>query len=263
MPRTRVYCLIAEDVEVRDLEPISPPTLEAALDNAIPGWRDRDSPLSCDFSSQHVSFSIFFSRAAEIVPRIASACRTAGLTVFDPQLEEVPAAETRFARKLRAQEAKSLRQQEVEELRRCAEAGDAKAQLDLANRISSSAKTKKSLGEAYEWYRRSAEAGNVDAAFNVAACLQYGDGVKADIQEAIRWYRRAAEHDKTYAPFALGEIHLGWRGLERDDALAERYFLEALDNGHPDAQAALDLLCEPVIALELKKLRWKFWNPRS
>ena len=65
---------------------------------------------------------------------------------------------------------------------------------------------------------------------------------------------------------ALGEIYLGWGSVPRDDGQAAAYFRQALEHGHPDAKAAVDLLCEPVITLELKKKRWKSWkswNPRA
>lgn len=155
------------------------------------------------------------------------------------------------------------RQAEIADLRSRAEAHDPKAQLELGNRLATGVGGRKKLGEAYLWYRRAAEAGNVDAAFNLAACLQYGDGVGQDVPEAIEWYRRAAERDKTYAPFALGEIYLGFGAIPRDDARAESFFRLALEHGHPDARAALELLREPVITLEAKKRRWKFWNPRA
>jgi TPR repeat protein len=63
--------------------------------------------------------------------------------------------------------------------------------------------------------------------------------------------------------FALGDIFLGFRGVERDNARAEAYFREALAHGHPDAAAALRLLAEAEITLERKKKAYKFWNPRE
>ena len=99
--------------------------------------------------------------------------------------------------------------------------------------------------------------------FNLAACLQYGDGVTQDVADAIRWYLLAAKADRIYAPFALGEIYLGFGSIARDNTQAERYFREALANGHPDAAAALRLLGESEITLASKKKAWKFWKPRA
>jgi TPR repeat protein len=87
--------------------------------------------------------------------------------------------------------------------------------------------------------------------------------VAYDLMAGMHWYQRAAERDRTNATFALGEIYLGWGPVVRDDKQAEAYFREALQHGHPDAQAAIDLLQEPEITLELKRRRWKFWNPRG
>jgi TPR repeat protein len=62
---------------------------------------------------------------------------------------------------------------------------------------------------------------------------------------------------------AAGEIYLGFGPVARDNAQAEAYFQEALAHGHPDAKAALGLLQEPQITLEIKKRALKFWNPRG
>uniref|UniRef100_Q01UB4 Sel1 domain protein repeat-containing protein n=1 Tax=Solibacter usitatus (strain Ellin6076) TaxID=234267 RepID=Q01UB4_SOLUE len=74
-------------------------------------------------------------------------------------------------------------------LRRRAEGGDAKAQLDLGRAYENGAKgTQRDQAEAIRWYRKAAEQGNVEAATTLAYWYMEGRGVPRDFTEAARWY---------------------------------------------------------------------------
>lgn len=261
-----IYGLVGE-VDLPDLDDLDLVAIESALDQRFPGWREPDSPFICIFHSKYLLFEMFHSQAETTVPQLMALCRSLGLTFFDPQVEDVPEKAARLARQLlgsiREGELREIREAEIADLSGRAAAGDAKAMLDLANRLAFGDGVKQNADEAFRLYLQAAEAGSADAMFNVAASFQHGDGVRQDVHEAIRWYLRAAEHDKAYAPFALGEIYLGFGPVARDNAKAEAYFREALVHGHPDASAALRLIKESKITLELKKKVFKFWNPRA
>jgi hypothetical protein len=262
-----LYVLVCEDVEVPDIEDLDLAELEVALDHIFTNWRAVDAPFTCDFARNHLAFSVWFSKVEVVVPALRDLARSRGLTLFDPQVEPVPSTEARRAKRIaqtaRRQEWREQEASEVAALAARAEAGDPDAQLQLGNKLSVGEGIRKSLRTAFQWYRSAAEGGCTDAMFNLAACYQYGDGVRRDLAAAVRWYEKASERDRTYATFALGVIYLGCGPIARDNIKAAGYFQEALAHGHPDAAAALRLLCEPEITLEMKKMAWKFWTLRE
>ena len=261
------YCLISEDVEAPDLDPSDWSGLREALDDAYSDWRGPEGPFICDFSASHVMVSVRFSVADKVVPALTTLAQRLGLTVFDPQGEKVPPAVAKKARRdaraWRDRELKEHRAAEIAELKARARAGDVRAQLEYGNRLSAGDGVRQNLKEAFVCYKGAAESGSVDAMFNLAACFRHGDGTPRDMAESTRWYEKAAGTDRTYATFALGDIFLGCGPILRDDAKAKAYFSEALQNGHPDADAALRLLDDPDITIEKKKKAWKFAVPRE
>ncbi len=80
-------------------------------------------------------------------------------------------------------------------IKKNAEAGDARAQVSLADSLASSFHT----AEALVWYRKAAAQGNVEGAYQVGRLLLFGcagipasQSVKADPSEGIRWTFMAA-----------------------------------------------------------------------
>jgi hypothetical protein len=261
------YSLLSEDAEASHLESCDWLDFRKALDEAYPDWRSPDAAFICDFSTTHVSVSIPFSVVDEVVPALRALAQEQGLTVFDPQRQPIPSAVAqqarRDARAWRDRELREHRGAEMAAITARADAGDPLAQLDLANRLSTGEGVRKNLSKAFLWYKAAAESANVDAMFNLAACYQYGDGTPPDLAEAIHWYEKASAKDATYATSSLGDIFLGCGSVPRDNAKAKAYFSEALQNGHPDAAAALRLLDEPDITIDKKKRVWKFVAPRE
>ncbi|TVO57082.1 hypothetical protein [Denitromonas halophila] len=97
---------------------------------------------------------------------------------------------------------------------------------------------------AHTIFDRCIAAGYVGAMIWKALLLEDGTGIAQDSAAATELMRRAAHSDdREYA--TLGKLHyatalyLG-RGVERDEAAAERWFREAAAEGDADAQAFLD-----------------------
>lgn len=97
---------------------------------------------------------------------------------------------------------------------------------------------------AHAIFDRCIAAGYVGAMIWKALLLEDGTGIAQDSAAATDLMRRAAHSDdREYA--TLGKLHyatalyLG-RGVERDEAAAERWFREAAAEGDADAQAFLD-----------------------
>lgn len=81
----------------------------------------------------------------------------------------------------------------VESLKTTAEAGDAKAQFDLAKRFDTGDSVTKDQVKAFEWFLRSAETGNVEAMVAVAKRYEEGNGTRKDWQKAKPWWKKAAD----------------------------------------------------------------------
>ena len=77
--------------------------------------------------------------------------------------------------------------EDVETLRRKAEAGDAKAQYNLGWMCAKGWGVPKDDAEAAKWYHKAAVAGDVDSQFNLAVIYAKGKGVPPDEAEAIKW----------------------------------------------------------------------------
>ena len=96
--------------------------------------------------------------------------------------------------------------QDIEQLRKDAEQGDATAQYQLGLRYSIGIGVPKDDAEAVRWYRKAAEQGNANAQFNLGLMYYNGEGVPQDYQEAVSWFRLAAEQGDASAQFNLGVI---------------------------------------------------------
>src|SRR5208337_1204151 len=79
--------------------------------------------------------------------------------------------------------------EELASVRRCAEAGDVKAQAELGLTYEYGlAGVQRDLSEALKWYRRAAEQGDGSAAHSLAGMYFEGRGVEKNYSEAARLY---------------------------------------------------------------------------
>src|SRR5258708_4216986 len=87
----------------------------------------------------------------------------------------------------------SLSKNRLEELKKSAVAGDANAQLQLAQRYDAGDGVSRDLNEAFIWYQRAAESGVVQATLEVAGRYRDGTGVRRDYEKAKYWWGVAAQ----------------------------------------------------------------------
>ena len=80
---------------------------------------------------------------------------------------------------------------EAKEMRVRAEAGDVKAQFNLAAMYHFG--VPQNYVEAMKWYRKATEQGLAEAQSNLGMMYYHGEGVPKDMAEATKWYRKAAE----------------------------------------------------------------------
>ncbi|KAJ3028194.1 Leucine-rich repeat serine/threonine-protein kinase 2 [Rhizophlyctis rosea] len=72
----------------------------------------------------------------------------------------------------------------------------------------------------------------------------HGCGVHQDEREGFKWFMRAAQRGSPHACWRVGRCYAQGRGTDRDDDLAVHWLRRAADQGHAQAEAALEeLLC--------------------
>ena len=114
-----------------------------------------------------------------------------------------------------------VRWQLFAKLRQKAIAGDTGAILEVARRYAKGKGVKRNEVEAMMWYGKVARQGNPEAAnwfrdlaergsaqaqYNLGVCYENGDGVEKDTSEAMKWYRIASEQGHKDAETALQKL---------------------------------------------------------
>lgn len=147
----------------------------------------------------------------------------------------------------------------VNEVRAAAEAGDAAAQLDLANRHYSGNGVECDPKAAYRWMRMAAEAGIAEAQSKVGYFLRFGKGVPADPRGAIPWFLKAFRGGYAKAANNLGDLYRLGGSVPYRPRRAWYFYAKAVEMGQEAANYGLAVLCyegrgvpkDPAKALEL------------
>ncbi len=122
-------------------------------------------------------------------------------------------------------------------LRQRAEAGDPKAQFDLAGLyINGGDGVNVDSAVAADWFRKAADKGHVGAQAMLGALYANGQGVAYDRAEAARWLRKAAEGGIATAQYDLGILLASGDGVAKNWPEALRWFQKAAEQGDAGAQ---------------------------
>jgi TPR repeat protein len=104
----------------------------------------------------------------------------------------------------------------LEDVRTCAEQGDAGAQYNLGYMYTRGGDLPEDYAEAVRWYRLAAEQGFAPAQNDLGVMYDNGNGVPENDVEAVRWYRLAAEQGVMGAQYNLGYMYARGGGLPED-----------------------------------------------
>jgi TPR repeat protein len=154
---------------------------------------------------------------------------------------------------------------------RLAEAGDARAQHNIALVYLEGQGVAQDYAKAMLWYRKSAEQGFAPSQVDIAIMYEEGEGVPVDLDQAIAWYAKAAAQDflpaeqklvglyferQDYADaliwarkgveqgdpgeqFNLGLFYFNGWAVPKDEAQARQWYMKAAAQGFEPAIAAL------------------------
>jgi TPR repeat protein len=126
---------------------------------------------------------------------------------------------------------------------RAADGGHSAAQNNIGLSYLHGLGTEKDDKKAFEWFDKSANQGFSYAQSELGMLYYDGKGIDKDIKLAKNWWLTAAMQEDEYAQFNLASLM-----LEQDDIKQAYYwFNRAMQNKHPDAEAALKLLKENYV----------------
>lgn len=145
---------------------------------------------------------------------------------------------------------------DLKSLQSLAEAGDAKAQLDLAVCYRDGKGVAKDDIESMKWAHRAADAGQTDALDFVGSAYLRGAVVNRNPELAISYFKAAADAS-AQAAFNLGQCYYGAQGSEQDCAKALEWWKKAAEkgDGRAAAYAAMAYLSGEGIAADVVMAR--------
>ena len=128
---------------------------------------------------------------------------------------------------------------DIEDYRKLAEQGDAKAQYSLGVCYQDGAGVAQDSAKAAEWFRKSAEQGYAGSQYNLGLAYATGDGTVLSYVDAAMWYRKAAEQGNANAQYMLGGCYCRGEGVAKDFTEAVKWYNKATELGHDYAKKAL------------------------
>lgn len=132
--------------------------------------------------------------------------------------------------------ANTIARTDFNDVRKQAEQGNAKAQLNLGIMYTLGEGVAKDDVEAVKWFRMAAEQGNAEAQYGIGIRYELGKGVAQDDVEAVKWFRKAAEQGNDWAQFCMGRMYKFGKGVTKDYIEALRWFRMAAEQGNTEAQ---------------------------
>ena len=100
----------------------------------------------------------------------------------------------------------------------------------------------KDYATALQELKKAAEQGHAKAQYNLAQIYRNGTGVPQDDKEAVKWFQLAAEKGQAQAQSNLGFMYANGRGALQDDKEAAKWFQLAAEQGHAQAQKNLGFM---------------------
>lgn len=148
-----------------------------------------------------------------------------------------------------------------------ADAGHARAQVNLGQMYEAGRGVDLDLTEAARLFRAAAEGGYHLGQLRWAMALQKGEGVPKDKPQALAWLHKAAEQHNAEALYELGYAYHEGEGVAPDPVAAMKWFIVADEYGWGEAYYAgtyvADLLTsEQLGAASQAALAWMAQHPR-
>ncbi len=143
-----------------------------------------------------------------------------------------------------------------------AEAGDHKAQNNLASMYYEGNGIKQDYQRANYWYQRSAEQGNPIAQFSLGYSYANGLGLLKDLEKALYWYKKAANQGNATAAFNMGVVYEKEK-LVRDYDIALQWYHVATDRCSIKALVNIGAMYNQGLGVSQDKKEALRWNQQA
>lgn len=107
---------------------------------------------------------------------------------------------------------------------------------------------------------RKAQAGDSKAQNDVAAYYREGYGVQRDYQKAIYWYRKSAAQGDPVGLYGLGQCYAMGIGVSQNSQIAAGYILSAAQKGLREAQQAIAFMYERGMGVPQDLSKAAYWR---
>ena len=151
----------------------------------------------------------------------------------------------------------------LREWRPLAEAGDAKAQYNLALMYDEGQGVPINDAEAVKWYRLAAAQGHAKAQYNLALMYDTGRGVPQDYAAAVKWYRLVAAQGYAKAQYNLALMYGLGQGVPLNNIKAYMWWAIAKAQGNEKAAESLDIVKSQMTAADIseaQRLASEMWE---
>ena len=136
-------------------------------------------------------------------------------------------------------------------LLKLAQAGDHRAQYDVAMMYVQGIGTKKDLEVGFGWMIEAAKTGNLGAMNELGAIYESGVGAQRNLPVAFQWYRMAAGADDSIGQFNVANMYARGIGVPADIVRAWAFYQRAGANGILTARERASYLAEKMSAAQL------------
>jgi len=137
---------------------------------------------------------------------------------------------------------------ELNDLIKAAEEGNADAQFHLGSIYSYGKGDDQDYTEAINWYAKYeqgdvATQSHLDLRGDYANSILFKKGAKKDYKKAVKWYTKAAEQGNAYAQSNLGVMYEQGQGVSQNYKEAIKWYTKAVEQRNAVAQNDLGMMC--------------------
>lgn len=125
--------------------------------------------------------------------------------------------------------------EELAQIQRSAEQGDAHAQYELGIRYIDGNGVPKDYAKAVNWLQKGAAQGDKDAQNRLGFLYGAGLGVPLNHAEAMKWFRKAAEQGQEFALYNIGWMYAEGLGVAQNHVEAAKWMRKAAELGHEES----------------------------
>jgi uncharacterized protein len=137
-------------------------------------------------------------------------------------------------------------QSSIDDLLKKAEAGDANAELQLAEAYEVGTGVTQDPAAAAQWCRKAADQGNAKAQNTLGVMYRQGIGVPRDKEQAFHWYKEAARKGQAEADYNVAISYFNGDGVGADLNRAYAWMWLAQRHGNSSAAPALKTIEEQI-----------------